>query len=73
MFKKFAPVAVLALIALPAALCLAGCDEETRPDPELQKQRDEQRAGMMPGGGQPAPGGGQPAPGGQPMPGGGTR
>ncbi|MBX3096213.1 MAG: hypothetical protein KF812_05070 [Fimbriimonadaceae bacterium] len=60
MFKKSISLLVFALVALPFTLILGGCDEETRPDPELQKQRDAQRAGMQ-GGGQPTPG--QPAPG----------
>lgn len=53
-----------ALVAASLTISLVGCNDETVPDPDIAKSRDEQRQQMDPskmGGGTPTapPGGGQ--------------
>lgn len=61
--KKFR-LPLLSLLIVSFGTALVGCSDETQPDPEIAKSRDEQRQQMAPGqqgGGTPTapPGAGQ--------------
>ncbi len=54
--KKF-QLLILSVICVSFIAALAGCNDETVPDPEIAKSRDDQRRAMDPskmGGGTPA-------------------
>lgn len=59
-------ILLASLLIVPSILAVSGCNDETVPDPEVQKAANAQRQAMQPGNGTPAQGG--PAPGTQGAP-----
>lgn len=47
--KTLSRLALLALIVVPTALFVCGCDSETKADPAIIDQMNKQRAAQMPG------------------------